>query len=361
MEVLNDLKENYLHLAKNPHIEYEFEEDIKNYRVEIRMQIGQSNENFSFLRNVTEGLSIASRAIPLEKNSEVLLTNLEHRSAINCWYLRQISQPDLQLTIKICNIPTDATNEEIIRIISANISEQTRVIAIPHIDRYFGILFPVKKLCQIARELNITTVIDGAQSLGLTDIKFDDLGCDIYVSCLHKWFLSPMTIGTISIHSEIFSKLYRSFASSNRWNEERIENRQLGGQELGTRNVALEKSIGSLLDFHTRWHNEIQTLGNGLKPFLIDCLLSINKVKVIPVIDYLGKYGIITFYVEGINSKLIIKQLEKKYRILVGISNRKGFDMIRISLYFYNTRQDIQHFVKALEEIIWSMEHEGGL
>lgn len=358
-QVLDDLSNNYLSIAKNPHIEYEYEQQIKIYHEIIRRRIGQSNENFSFLRNVTEGLSIISRAIPLEKNSEILLTSLEHRSAINCWYLRQVNNPQLNLKIKICEIHSEVTGEEILDIISQQITDRTRVLSIPHIDRYYGILFPVKSICRIARELDITTVIDGAQTLGLVDINIDDLDCDIYVSCLHKWFLSPMSIGTISIHTEIFSSLLRSFASSNRWDDEPIERRQIGGQELGTRNVAIEKSVGSLLNFHDEWDDYIYNPSHTQKSLLFDCLSSIKEVNIIPVIDLLGPYGIITFYVKDVDSKLIISKLEKEHRIYVGISSRNGKDMVRVSVFFYNTRQDIIEFSKTLQLIIWKVRAGG--
>jgi len=78
--------------------------------------------------------------------------------------------------------------------IEENITPQTKVIHICHITNRTGQIFPVKRICQMARARGIEVVVDGAHAFGQFPIQHEDLDCDYYGTSLHKWILAP--IGT---------------------------------------------------------------------------------------------------------------------------------------------------------------------
>ena len=356
--VLDDLAGIYLHLAKHPHAEYLFEEDIAAYREHVARLTHGEDTILAFTRNVTEALMLAAQAIPFQKGDEIVTTSMEHRVAINCWHLRQLHNPELDLKINVAQIPIDATQEQILELIFAQVTAKTRVICVAHVDRYFGLLFPVAEICARARRDGIITIVDGAQTIGLIDVDLKHIDCDIYVSCLHKWYLGPMVLGTIHIHRRIFPYLIRTYAAASRWHDEKPEGRQFGGRELGTRCVPVEKCLGSLIKFHERYDDFIYSPRHQAKSRLVEALRADKRVVVAPVIDLLGQYGITTLKVDGIDSNLIVKTLESKYQISVGITSRPASgDWVRVSTFFYNTNDDVDRFMRALDDIIRSNSH----
>jgi len=350
MSVLRFLHETYIRIAINPELEFDYDDQLNQITDHFRNIMNQKSESFSFLRNVTEGLMIAAQSVTFNNKDEIIVTSLEHRVALNCWKIRQQQEPKLELKIVEVKITPDYTSLDIILAIKSAINKKTKVICIPHIDRYYGIVFPVERICSLANENNIYSIVDGAQTLGLIDVDFDYINCDIYLSCLHKWYLAPMTLGTISVNSRVFNQLLRSYASSSRWGDLQFSKREFGGRELGTRNVALEHSIGELITFHNRFDDYINTPTN-IKEYFVNELAKIPGVIIIPTWQMIRNYGIVTFYFEDFDTKKIINLLKERYQIIVGISSRE-IDMLRVSLFFYNTYLQVDELLNGLQHII---------
>ena len=81
--------------------------------------------------------------------------------------------------------------QAIVDSIFAQVTKKTKVIAVPHILSVYGVILPVKEICQKAKAMGIFTIIDGAQAVGQIHVDVKDMGCDAYYSSLHKWLLSP--------------------------------------------------------------------------------------------------------------------------------------------------------------------------
>lgn len=295
---------------------------------------------------------LAAQGIRLNRGDQVIVTSLDHRTAVNCWHLRMLHNPELDIDLKIVRIPVEAGLDELADVILSEVTDRTRVLSIPHIDRYFGILFPVERICAGVRQRGIITVVDGGQTIGLVDVDLEGIGCDIYVSCLHKWYLAPMTIGTMQISQRVFPELIRTYAAGSRWHDQPVDSRQFGGKELGTRNVAVEKCLGSLIEFHRLYGPVLRRQSNEAKRLLVESLRRVERIVVAPAVDLLGPYGVTTFHVPGVDSDLIIERLEREYAVSVGVTNQPPCNWIRASTFFYNSGQDIERFMRALMRIL---------
>lgn len=109
-ETIKKLNELYLNFYKNPLIEEKFENDIIEIKKKLKKQLNINDGKISFLRNTTEGLSLIALGLPLEKNDEIIVMNLDHRSAKNCWYLRQKYESDK--SIKIIEIDINYNDDD---------------------------------------------------------------------------------------------------------------------------------------------------------------------------------------------------------------------------------------------------------
>jgi isopenicillin-N epimerase len=89
--------------------------------------------------------------------------------------------------------------KSVIEAFDKKITKGTKVIAVSHITWSTGSRLPIRKLCKLARENGIITVIDGAHALGAFNLDMTKLGCDFYATSGHKWLNGPPGTGVLYI------------------------------------------------------------------------------------------------------------------------------------------------------------------
>lgn len=346
---LEKMYELFQEFYSNPSIETKYEDDIVKIKTRLKKILNINSGALSLLRNTTEGLRLISKNLITEDNSEVILTSIDHRSAVNYWIDRSENNKDI--SIKRVNIKYNYTDDDIVEEIFKSVTNKTSVIAVPHIDRYFGIKFPVEMICSKARNMGIKTVIDGSQSYGLINIDIDKIDPDAYIGCFHKWGLLPMTLGFIYVTNELFSELKRPFLSGYRYYEKSIYERDFGGTELGTRNVVIEK----LLEYVIEENLKIDTKFN-VREYAAEQLNKLNFINTYYPRDYSYPIGILTFKLINKNTEELVKFLKDK-NIIVGTSLVDGILYVRISIDKKNTKEDIDKLINEIKRFI----NQGGV
>jgi isopenicillin-N epimerase len=81
--------------------------------------------------------------------------------------------------------------------IEQGITSRTRAILICHITNLTGQIFPVVRICRMARSRGIDTIIDGAHAIAHFPFRLSELECDYYGASLHKWLLAPHCTGLL--------------------------------------------------------------------------------------------------------------------------------------------------------------------
>lgn len=148
-------------------------------------------------KNVTEGINIACWGQNLKEGDEVLMTKHEHVGGCAAWLYRARIHG-----IKIRTFELGKTAEETFSNFKKAISPKTKVVAVPHIPCTIGQILPVKEICAEARRQTITSIIDGAHPLGMIQFSIEDIDCDYYAGCLHKWLLAPLGLGFVYIRKD---------------------------------------------------------------------------------------------------------------------------------------------------------------
>ena len=134
----------------------------------------------------------------LRKGDEVILTDQEHVGNALPWLNRQRLEG-----IVIRSFHPEDTAEKVLAQVKKLINPKTKVIAIPHIPCTTGQVYPIKEICEIARNAGVMTLIDGAHGAGMLNLNLKDLGCDIYSSCCHKWLLGPKGTGFMYVRKDL--------------------------------------------------------------------------------------------------------------------------------------------------------------
>ena len=298
----------------------------------------------------------------LKENDEVLLTKSEHASNILPWF--ELAN---ELNLKINYIPLDnleVTLENVKKIITNN----TKVISIAHVTNVVGDIRPIKEIIDYAHSKNILVVVDGAQSVAHMKIDVQKLDIDFLVFSGHK-MLGPTGVGVLYGKENLLNNMHPiifggGMNASFQFDGTRIYNDIPTLFEAGTPNIAGVIGLGEAIKYLNKvGMDNIQKYENELKEYAIDKL---KTVKDIIIYNEFTKSGIITFNIKGIFAQDLAIYLNK-YNICIRAGNHcakilqdeiKIKNTCRVSLYFYNTKEDIDYLVKVLsnpnikEEII---------
>jgi isopenicillin-N epimerase len=165
-------------------------------RAAIGQFIGAKSDDICLTNNTTMGLAIALLGLPLMQNDVILTSDQEHWALISpLTFLKKrgITTDYVELDVPL------KTGRSVVEAFESKITKRTRVIAVSHITWSTGARLPIRKLCKLARDNKIITVIDGAHALGALALNMTELGCDFYATSGHKWLNGPPGTGVLYI------------------------------------------------------------------------------------------------------------------------------------------------------------------
>lgn len=299
----------------------------------------------------------------LNENDEVLITKSEHASNILPWF--ELAE---EKKLNISYIPLNENYELTLENVKNSITNKTKVISIAHITNVIGDIRPIEDIIKYAHKNNILVVIDGAQSVAHMSIDVQALDVDFLAFSAHK-MLGPTGVGVIYGKEQYLNNTKPIIfgggmnASFNE-NGTRVYDEIPELLEAGTPNIAGVIGFGEAINYLNKiGMDNIENYEKELKQY------AINKLKTVPNIIIYNEFsnsGIITFNISDIFAQDLAIYLNK-YDICVRSGSHcakilkdelKIKNTCRISLYFYNTKEEIDYLVKVLsnpnikEEII---------
>ena len=154
----------------------------------------QHREEIVFTKGATESINLVASSFGekhIKAGDEILITELEHHSNYVPWHFLRKKKGAL---IKFA--PVNNNGEVEIDEIKKLITDKTKIIAITHISNVTGVVLPIKKIVDLAKEKNIPVLVDGTQGAPHMKIDMQDLGCDFYVISCHKMY-GPNGLGVL--------------------------------------------------------------------------------------------------------------------------------------------------------------------
>ena len=288
----------------------------------------------------------------LKENDEVLITKSEHASNVLPWF-----ELKDEINIKINYIPL--TNLEVtLDNVKNSITDKTKVISIAHITNVVGDIRPIKEIIKYAHSKNILVIIDGAQSVAHTKIDVQDLDIDFLAFSAHK-MLGPTGVGVLYGKEELLNNIKPiifggGMNASFQFDGTRVYNEIPSLLEAGTPNIAGVIGLGEAIKYlNSIGMDNISNYEKDLKKYAVKKL---KEVKDIIIYNENSESGIITFNIKDIFAQDLAIYLNK-YNICVRAGNHCAKilkddlgikNTCRISLYFYNTKEEIDSLVKVL-------------
>jgi isopenicillin-N epimerase len=322
-------------------------------RKQLADTFGCSPEEMAIVRNVTEALQIALLGIELKPGDEVLTTTHDYPSMKNALFQRELREG---IKVKMFPFPYPLKNLKVLAdLFEQNVTARTKMILLCHITNLTGQIFPLKEICQMARNRGIEVVIDGAHAFGHFEFKQEDLGCDIYGANLHKWMMAPIGTGFLYVKKEKIKKIWPLFPAADPQGDDIRK-----FEHLGTQPEYLKLAVGDALAFHhgiggKRKEERLRYLRN----YWAKALEKLSGVKMLTSYDPVQSCGLGTFTVEHLDmGKLsqILFEKHKIYSITVGVppvvQNEDNIVGMRVTPSIYTSLREMDLFIEAVSHYV---------
>lgn len=333
-------------------------QQYENARTVLKTFINASNnEEIIFTKGVTESINFVASSFA-KKFDTVIISSLEHHSNIVPWHMQgKVLGKGLEVVKCTPNLEFDFEDFE--RLLQQH---HNAFVSITHISNAFGTIHNIKAIIQLAHKYHTPVLIDGAQSLSHMPIDVQDLDVDFFAISGHKTF-GPTGVGALYVKKEYLKELapYQTGGAT-------IQSVDYSGSvlldspymyEAGTQNIAGVIGFSQALEYlnhldYTALQKEEKALYEYLDTQLhtIEDIVFYNTTK--------QAIGSRSFNIKGIlhdDLGILLDKMNIAIRVghhcaqpIMKALNIKG--TIRVSLSFYNSKSDIDAFIKALKKAI---------
>ncbi len=320
-------------------------------------------EEIIFTRNTTESINLIAYTWGkknIRKGNKIILTEYEHHSNIVPWQMLSNEKG-----AKINYTDTDENGYLNLESFSKFLEdeEETKLVSLSHMSNVLGTVYPAKEIIKMAHEKKVPVVIDGAQSVPHLHTDVQDLDCDFLAFSAHK-MLGPTGVGILYVKKEILEHMPPFITGGDMIKEVHKENTVFNELpykfEGGTPNIADVIGFNAAIEYLKRIGMEnVRDHEIELIKYLYNSIKDIKGIKIYGPERVIDRGGLVTFNIEGIHPHDCATILND-----FGIAIRSGhhcaqvlmekLDIIassRASIYIYNTKEEIDIFVDALNHV----------
>lgn len=290
----------------------------------------------------------------VKEGDEVLVSSLEHHSNIVPWQLL-CERTGASLKVIPMNLDGELMMDEFDNVLSA----RTKIVAVNHVSNALGTINPIEEIIQKAHSVGAAVLIDGAQAGPHIKPDVIALDCDFYALSAHK-MCGPTGIGILYGKEEWLNKLPPYQGGGEMIKEVTFEKSTWADLphkfEAGTPNIADAIGFGVAVDYlNAIGFDNIARYENELLQYATERLLTIEGLKIWGTSKH--KAPVISFNIGDIHPYDIGTIVDK-----LGIAVRTGHHCaqpimnfckivgtVRASFSFYNTKEEIDALVEALE------------
>jgi selenocysteine lyase/cysteine desulfurase len=319
------------------------EPQVETVRRRLAANFGCAPEEMAITRNTSEGMEICQLGIELKRGDEVLTTDQDYPRMLTTWEQRQRRDGIVLKTFSFPVPPRDM--DDLYERFEKAITPRTRVIALCHITCYTGQIFPVSKICRMARSRGIATMVDGAHAFAHFPFNAADLDCDYYATSLHKWLCAPIGTGFLYVRKNKIPGTWPLMAAP-----EGMKDNIRKFEEIGTHPLALFNAISEAITFHEGIGVERKAARlRYLKDRWTRRLAENPRVKILSSFDPQQSCALGFMSPLGIDPSKLGKILWDKHRIITHPQVRSDYGGIRIAPNVYTTVEEVDAFCSAVE------------
>lgn len=366
IQVIKAVEEFYQKYNANPHrgaysLSVEATEQYENTRTKIAKFINaRHREEIIFSKNATESLNLIAYSYGmdnLKKDDEVVISIMEHHSNLVPWQ-KVTKKTGSKLNYMYINDEFELTDEEI----ENKITDKTKIVGITHVSNVLGTINNVKKIIKYAHKKGAIVIVDASQSIPHMKIDVQDLDADFLVFSGHK-MLAPLGIGVLYGKKEILNKMSPFLMGGDMIEyvyEQDTTFAPLPNKfEAGTQNVEGVIGLGSAIDYiENLGYDKIQEIEKEVLSYAREELSKLDFLDLYITPNENNHSSVISFNIKGIHPHDVASILDSE-GVCVRSGNHcaqplmkfLGIDSTcRASFYIYNTKEDVDKLVSALNK-----------
>ncbi|MBR1925792.1 MAG: cysteine desulfurase [Clostridia bacterium] len=364
--VLNDVISYYKKNNANPHrgsysLSVKATKLYENAREGVKNFINaKSSAEIIFTKNATESLNLIAYSYGLnnlKKGDEIVLSIMEHHSMIVPF---QMVAKKTGATLKYIYLNDDFCLDE--QEIEKKITKNTKIVGISTVSNVLGTKNDVKKIVKKAHSVGAVVVCDASQSIAHMPLDVQNLDVDFAVFSGHKMF-APLGIGVLFGKQSLLLKMPPFLFGGDMIEYVDEQNTTFAPLpqkfEAGTQNVGGAVGLLSAINYINEiGYKEIQKYENNLTDYAYKNLTKLKFLEVYATKNKENRSSVLSFNIKGIHAHDVSSILDLE-NVFVRSGNHcaqpllkhmKVSSTIRASFSIYNTKQDVDNLVFALNE-----------
>lgn len=318
-----------------------------------------STDEIIFLRGTTEAINLVANSYGranIGPGDEIIVSTIEHHANIVPW---QLLTQATGATLRV--IPVDDRGEIIFEQFATLLSGRTKIVSITHVANALGTINPVAEIIALSHAYGVPVLVDAAQSSPHIPLDVQALDADFLVFSGHKVF-GPTGIGALYGKRALLEAMPPWQGGGHMIEDVTFSKTVYKGVpekfEAGTPDIAGAVGLGAALDY-------LESVGlPGIAAYEHDLLEyaqgGLAEVKGLRLIGTARqKASVMSFVVDGHDNEAVAKHLDARgiavrsgHHCALPALRRFGVDQsVRASLAFYNTRADVDTFLKGLHSL----------
>lgn len=333
---------------------------VQDSREVVQRFIGaRQKEEIIFTRNTTEGINLLAHSLDLRAGDVVVISDKEHNSNLVPW-LRLKETKGIELRI----VASTETNECNLEAWERSVVG-AKLVSIVHTSNLDGVTNPVKEITSLAHAQRALVIVDAAQSIPHQPLDVMDLDVDFLVFSIHKMcgpsgmgilygkralldLLPPFLVGGDTVSHTSYES-YTLLPVPEKFEAGLADYAGIAGTKVAIEYLAL---MG--LEAIAARELELNTL-------LTQELNRFPRIHLIGPKEASKRAGIAAFTVDGADHHLVAKMLDQVGNVAVRsgqhcvhswFTNRNIPGSVRASVYFYNTSDEVSHFISTVEQVL---------
>jgi len=333
-------------------------DELDGFYPSVAKLIGAEPEEIAFVENATRAWDLAFYSLDFKPGDKILTAVSEYSSNFIS-YLQMAKKTGAEIVV----VPDDNHGQIDVAALERLIDKRTRLISISHVPTQGGLVQPAEAVGRVANAAGVLYLLDACQSVGQLPVDVSKVGCDFLSMTGRKYLRGPRGTGFLYARKRTTSHIEPIFLDNHaaRWSEDRgytVEQSALRFENweryfAGVIGLKVAADQANELGMEPIW-GRIRELADGLRERL-------SKLKGVTLTD-LGqvKGGIVTFAVDGVeHTELKSKLRQQKINVTVSTQFSSRLDLrgrglknvMRSSVHIYNTEDELDRFVEALDAL----------
>lgn len=324
-----------------------------------------SSREIVFTRNATEAINLVAYSwglTNLKAGDEIILSIAEHHSVIVPW---QIVAQKTGAVLKFVNLNEEEVPD--LEQLKQLLCKKTKLVAVHHVSNTLGCILPIQEIVHWTQKYGARVLVDACQSVPHMSVDVQQLGVDFLVASSHK-MCGPTGVGFLYGKSELLTSMPPFLGGGEMIDDVFLDHStyaeppsrfEAGTPAIGEA-IGLGKAIDYLLGIGMQQIHEYEL---ELANYLYQSLSSVSNVRIYgPAPNTTsGRAALCSFTVENVHPTDIATLLDQQH----GVAVRSGHHCAqplhhylgtnascRASLYFYNTKDEVDAFIKGLKDTI---------